>query len=96
MKIVGFHKDAETEMNKAATWYESQQPDLGKRFLAAVQDAVNRIAVNPRLYPVIEGDVRRCVTRTFPFGILYREQTERVIVVAVMHLRREPGYWRAG
>ena len=41
MKPVGFHKDAETEMNEGAAWYESQQFDLGKRFLASIQGAVN-------------------------------------------------------
>jgi restriction endonuclease Mrr len=43
MKAVRFHPDAESEMTKAAAYYETQQPDLGRRFLASVQDAVNHI-----------------------------------------------------
>ncbi len=34
------------------------------------------------------------MVRRFPFAILYRVEPERIVVVAVMHLRREPGYWR--
>lgn len=49
MKIVRFYPAAETEMIEAASYYEAQQADLGRRFLAAVQDALNRICVNPRL-----------------------------------------------
>ncbi|SMP47399.1 Plasmid stabilization system protein ParE [Desulfonatronum zhilinae] len=94
MKKVRFYPDAEIEMTEAAAYYETQQPDLGKRFLTAVQDAVNRVVVNPRLYPVVELDVRRCLTKTFPFGVLFRERPDEIIVVAVMHLHRDPDYWK--
>jgi len=95
MKTVKFHPRAETEMIEAATYYETQQSGLGRRFLAAVQEAVNRIVVNPHLYPVVEFDVRRCLTKTFPFGVLFRERPDMLIVVAVMHLHRDPDYWKA-
>lgn len=94
MKTVRFHPDAEAEMIGAAAYYEAQQPDLGRRFLAAVQDAANRIAVNPRLFPIVELDVRRCLTRTFPFGVLFRERADGFVIMAVMHLHRDPGYWK--
>jgi len=51
MKAVVFQEDAETEMLEAAAYYEAQQGDLGRRFLAAVQDAINRILLNPSLHP---------------------------------------------
>lgn len=67
-----FHPETESEMVDAAAWYEGQQASLGKRFLTSVHDAVNRIQLNPKLYPVVENDVRRCLTKTFPFGVLFR------------------------
>ncbi len=94
MKVVRFHPDAESEMVEAAAYYETQQSDLGKRFLASVQDAINRIVLNPRLYPVVERDVRRCLTKTFPFGVLFREHSDQVVIMALMHLHREPDYWK--
>lgn len=94
MKAVRFHPDAESEMIDAAVYYETQQPGLGRRFLAAVQDAVNRIVLNPCLYPAVEHDVRRCLTKTFPFGVLFRERLGRIVIVAVMHLHRDPNYWK--
>ena len=94
MKAVRFHPAAETEMIEAAAYYEAQQADLGRRFLAAVQDAVNRIALNPSLYTVVELDVRRCLAKTFPFGVLFRERSDDLVVVAVMHLHRDPDYWK--
>lgn len=47
---IRFHPEADAEMMSAAKFYETQQKDLGKRFLASVQDALNRIQVNPLLY----------------------------------------------
>ena len=47
MKPIRFHPEADSEMVDAAVWYESQQKGLGKRFVTAVQDALNRIQLNP-------------------------------------------------
>lgn len=94
MKPVRFHPEAEAEMMSAAVFYETRQKDLGKRFLAAVQDALNRIQVNPLLYHEIESDVRRCLTMTFPYGVIFRIMPHQYVVIAVMHLYRDPGYWK--
>lgn len=94
MKVVKFHPDAETEMIAAAAYYEEQQLDLGRRFLVSVQDSINRIMLNTHLYPVVELDVRRCFTKTFPFGVLFRVQPGQIIIMAVMHQHRDPDYWK--
>ncbi|OGV70547.1 MAG: hypothetical protein A3K19_24810 [Lentisphaerae bacterium RIFOXYB12_FULL_65_16] len=95
MRAVKFHPDADSEMLDAAAYYEAQQPNLGRRFLASVQDAANRILLNPRLFPVVELDVRRCLTKTFPFGVLFRERPDMILIMAVMHLHRDPDYWKS-
>ena len=94
MKPTYFHPDAESEMIDAAAWYETQQTGLGKRFLTSAQDAINRVKLHPSLYPFIESDVRRCLTKTFPFGVLFRDKHDRIEVMAVMHLHRDPNYWK--
>jgi hypothetical protein len=94
MNRIRFHPEAEAEMREATAYYEAQQENLGGRFLASVQDALNRIRVNPLLYPVVEGEVRRCLVRTFPYGVVFRIQPDQLVVIGVMHLHREPGYWK--
>ncbi|MCX5646574.1 MAG: type II toxin-antitoxin system RelE/ParE family toxin [Phycisphaerae bacterium] len=94
MRNARLHPQAEAEMIEAAVYYESRQADLGKRFLASVQDAINSIEINPWLFPVVDVDVRRCLTKVFPFGVLFRLSDDQVVVVAVMHLRRHPDYWK--
>jgi hypothetical protein len=94
MISVKFHEAAEKEMVLAAGYYEYQQVDLGRRFLAAIQDSINRIVINPELYNPILPDVRRCLVKTFPFGIIFKHKQNHVFIVAIMHLHRDPDYWK--
>ncbi|HBG08319.1 MAG TPA: plasmid stabilization protein [Geobacter sp.] len=94
LKKLIFHPDAEAETAKAADFYNGQQKNLGKRFVSAVEEGAARVRVDPLIYPIVEGDVRRCLIRTFPFSILFRLKRNRVVIVAVMHLHRKPGYWK--
>ena len=95
MKPIRFHPEAEAEMISAAVFYETKQKDLGKRFLTSVQNALNKIQVNPLLYQEIEEGVRRCITTTFPFGVVFRIMPDQYVIIAVMHLHRDPGYWKS-
>lgn len=61
-----FHPDALAEYRAAAVYYESRRPDLGIRFIDAVEDAIRRIAESPIGWRVIDEDVRRCMTHVFP------------------------------
>ena len=48
----------------------------------------------PKRWRVIEEDVHRCLTRIFPYAILYTIEQDFLLIVAVMHCSREPGYWK--
>lgn len=61
----------------------------------AVRDTVRRIQEFPLLYPALEDDIRRCRVHRFPYGVVYRAKPERIEVLAVMHLHRQPGYWKS-
>ena len=37
---------------------------------------------------------RRCLTNRFPFGIIYTIIEQDIIIVAVMHLNKQPDYWK--
>ena len=93
MTRVIFLDPAEEEMIEAASYYQDQAVGLGEHFVAEVQHAVERIAENPMSGRIIKGETRRRLLRRFPFGILYRIEAEEIVIVAVMHLRRRPGYW---
>lgn len=93
MKPIVLHPAAEAEMRAAAGYYHECQPGLGSRFLDEVTLAGGRIIRNPEAWPVMSGSIRRCLLNRFPFGLIFRIETERIYVLAVMRLRREPNYW---
>ena len=89
-----FHPEAFEDYQAAADWYQERGTALAIRFVEAVEDAIWKVAETPERWRIIEEDVRRCLTRVFPYGVLYTIEPDAVLIVAVMHLSREPGYWR--
>jgi len=71
MTTVFFHPEANAELIAAAVYYEGQQEELGKRFLSSVEDSLARIRINPRLYPVIDGDVRNTMISAQIYGVCH-------------------------
>jgi plasmid stabilization system protein ParE len=94
MKHLAILPEAEAEMLEAASFYGKRQKALRGRFLASVQDAFTRVRINPIIYPLMESDIRRCLTRTFPYGVIFRALDGTIIVVAIMHLHRDPDGWK--
>ena len=90
-----FQPEALEEYEAAVRHYAERQPGLELRFIDSVEHVVRRILESPRRFRVFEGEVRRCLTRVFPYAILYAIESDHVLIVAVMHCRREPGYWRS-
>lgn len=89
-----FHPLALAEYKDATRYYAGCQSGLEQRFMAAVERAIELIVEAPERWPILEADVRRCLTRVFPYVILYTVETDHVLIIAVMHSHREPGYWR--
>jgi toxin ParE1/3/4 len=89
------HPEAQAELNYAINHYEDSEPSLGYQCAIEVYAAVERIKTNPRLWPLLNDEVRRCLIHRFPYGIIYSidDVQSTVLILAVMHLHREPGYW---
>jgi len=85
---------AEADLEDAARWYEDERAGLAERFLSDVNRTFARIRERPLQFPAVSGDVRRALLHTFPFAVYFRVLDEIVIVLAVLHLRRNPKVWR--
>jgi plasmid stabilization system protein ParE len=90
---VRFLKLAEQELADAVTWYDQQTDGLGRDFLDELDRAVRRMAAFPLSCPEIESGVRRCLLARFPYGVIYGLEGDKIIIVAVAHLHRQPRYW---
>ena len=96
-----FHPDAENELNIAIDYYEECKKGLGIEFAKEIQKTIQRIIQFPNAWhkfdknPNISNQpIRRCLTNRFPFGIVYYQKEDSIIILAVMQLNREPNYWK--
>jgi hypothetical protein len=89
-----FHPEALEEYNEAGFYYSRKEPGLDLRFILCVEGAIESILQDPLRWRQIDEDVRRCLTRVFPYAILYTVERDYILIVAVAHCSREPGYWK--
>lgn len=88
-----FHPEALAELERAKAWYEAQRFSLGESFFQEITTAITRIRETPVTWPEYKGGTRRFLVHRFPFAIIYSLRSSAILVVAVMHLKRRPGYW---
>ena len=94
MKPVKFHPQAEDELAASVDFYNGRVPGLGNDFFAAVKLAGRQIQSDPLRRPLRRDGTRKANLRRFPQAVVYRDQPERIEIVAVAHGARRPGYWR--
>jgi plasmid stabilization system protein ParE len=86
--------EAEAEMASAFEWYEDRVPGLGSQFLLCVDAVLRSILRRPQQFPRLHRNARRALTRRFPYEVLFVEDEERVVVLAVFHAKRNPKQWQ--
>ena len=85
---------AEKDIAEAIEWYEKQLSGLGARFLNDIDQTINSIKDNPEIYRKVYKDFRRTLLNKFPFGIYYLLESNRVVIFAVYHEKRNPKSWK--
>jgi plasmid stabilization system protein ParE len=91
---IEFHPEAYSEMLESARFYEQRAEGLGLDFLAAVEETTVRIQQYPDAGPIEGARVRKRIVFGFPFTILYQRREDAILIAAVMHQHRRPGYWK--
>ena len=82
--------DAEADIAAAYDWYEEQREGLGKEFLAEVSVAIDAVQSEPLRFPAIFRSLRRALVHRFPYGVFFVARPDTIVVVAAMHLARNP------
>jgi plasmid stabilization system protein ParE len=90
---VRFVSAAETEFADAASFYEEAEPGLGEEFVLEVLSAVDQLRRLPMLGKSIAARVRSLAIHRFPFKVIYKSEAAEVVIVAIAHQSRRPGYW---
>ncbi|MBN1652194.1 MAG: type II toxin-antitoxin system RelE/ParE family toxin [Deltaproteobacteria bacterium] len=94
MKPIILRPEARMDALAAYRWYENQRPGLGRDFREALEQVINSLREKPKSYPVVLRETRRVLLKRFPYMVFYREYDDAIVIVAVMHGKRDPETWR--
>lgn len=97
-KTVVVDAAADREASDAARWYEERRAGLGQELLTELDAALTRISRMPGIgapAPFVPADIgaRRVSLARFPYHVVYLDTATAIVVLAVAHDRRRPGYW---
>ena len=93
-RSVKFLDDAIVEAHAAFVWYRKRSDVAAERFRDEFNRAITAIGSSPEAWPAYVHETRRYLFRRFPFFVVYRMIPEGIQVVAVVHARRRPDYWK--
>ena len=84
------------DLDVAATyqWYEAEQAGLGSEFLEELDASYDRIVDGPFKYRDLESGIRRALLRRFPYAVYFAVEADVVVVLAVLHVSRDPAEWQ--
>lgn len=84
------------ELREAVGWYEARRAGLGGELFDAVAETIERIRNHPEIGETASVDrkTRRALVSRFPYQVVYRLRADEIVIVAVAHLKRRPGYWK--
>jgi toxin ParE1/3/4 len=94
MSGYAFHPLAESELLDATRYYEERRRGVGRSFLTEVRRCIQLVLRNPQIGTLLGDNVRRKTLRRFPYSLLYIQDSSGITILAVMHQKRRPGYWR--
>ena len=94
MKPHVFHPEAGEEYTQAIAYYAAVTPELGSRLYDGIERLIQEVCRPPERFSRFSPPARRALARKFPYSVVYLDEPDRVWIVAVMHAKRRPGYWR--
>ncbi|MDA3849778.1 MAG: type II toxin-antitoxin system RelE/ParE family toxin [Spirochaetaceae bacterium] len=91
---INFLDIARIEFKDAIEYYNEQSEGLGYEFALEVRRTIERISNYEKSWPILSDHTRRARTNRFPYGIVYSHDEDEILIIAVMHLHRDPDYWK--
>lgn len=85
---------AEDEYDEAVAWYRQRSLTAARHFRQEVLVAEWLLAEHPRIGKPIEAEARSLCVNDFPYSLVYAIRDSGLLVVALAHHSRRPGYWQ--
>ena len=89
-----FHPEALDEFDDAGRYYAEINSELGARFYREIERLIREVCADPRRFRKFDPPARRHFSGNFPYALIYLDKPDHVWIVAVMQMKRRPGYWK--
>src|SRR5688500_3558763 len=91
---VKLHPEARVDLREGKAFYRRRNPLAAVAFALDIDMAISRITEAPLRYPQGEhGTHEFTLPWRFPYTLVYRIKGNLIVIVAVAHQSKEPGYW---
>ena len=94
MRPVEYLRGARRDFDDSFDWNAANSANAAVRLAGAVDAALLTIALNPAQFASRDVVRHECPVKRFSFRIVYRIVEDRVLVVAIAHDKRRPGFWK--
>ena len=94
MSKIVFHDEASEEYIENYAWYYKRGHHIAEAFEHEMEQALAVILEAPERWPMYVSNWRRVLLRRFPFGVVYGMRDGAIVIIAIMHMKRRPGYWK--
>jgi len=97
MSKIEVHPDVYAELENSRSWYEERSRNLGIEFLDEIDRAIESVRQAATMWPWYDEyqGLRRFLVHRFPYALIYRITSSAIQIIAAMHLRRHPDYWKS-
>jgi len=85
---------ADVDITSAFEWYERERAGLGDVFLGELRETFDRVVAGPLSYQELRSGIHRALTHRFPYAVYFLIDDDRIVVIAVLHARRDPAAWQ--
>lgn len=86
--------EAREELDEAIGYLEAARPGMGMRFFADVETRFEWLSRFPKIGHRVGPKARRLTMRKWRYSIIYSVEPNCILVAAIAHHSRRPGYWR--
>ncbi|MBN9133351.1 MAG: type II toxin-antitoxin system RelE/ParE family toxin [Nitrosospira multiformis] len=83
------------DLNEALTYYYERSPNVAQRFANAVRAEERTIRDFPEIAYSLGSNLRILRVTKFPYSLVYRPIEDDILIIAVAHHKRRPGYWKS-
>lgn len=87
-------REARADIIDAYQWYEQRSVGLGREFIRTLRARFASVSREPQRFPIVVDDIRRAPLSRFPYFIYFVDAPAAVVVIGVLHGRRNPERWQ--